>query len=253
MTQYCYTDAEQELTVDGITYQPIPIARDAIVSSGTLDRTGLTVRMPRDVEISELFRVWPPTNVMTLIIRQGHLHEDGSPDEFLVCWSGRVLSLGREGDECVITGEPVSSSLRRPGLRRNYQLGCPHVLYGDECKANRASSTVATTVVSTSGTSVTLTAGWNGGFDPTKFREGIAEWINAAGGVEKRKILSVSGNTLALGGLLRDLVAGATIRVILGCNHQMDDCEFLFGNIKNHGGCPWIPINNPVGYRNNYY
>lgn len=252
LSYFAITDAEAEIVEDGITYAPTPAIRDAVVSSGSLDRSTLAIRMPRDVEFSEKFRVYPPTQPVTLIIRQGHMSDTPAP-EFLVVWSGRVLSVGREGDECVVSCEPVSSSLRRPGLRRNYQLGCPHVLYGDECKANRAASTTTSTVASISGTSATLNAGWNGSFDPTKFREGIMEWVNDDGGTEKRKILSISGNTLALGGLLRDLDVGDPVSTVLGCNHQMDDCQFLFNNILNHGGCPWIPINNPVGYRNNYY
>jgi hypothetical protein len=252
LTYFAVTDAEQAIVSDDVTYEPEPVMRDAVVSSGTLDRTTIAIRLPRDIEFSEMFRVYPPTEPVTLIIRQGHL-TDTDPPEFLVVWSGRVLSVGREGDECVVTCEPVSSSLRRPGLRRHYQLGCPHVLYGDQCRANRAASTVTATVASVSGTSATLGAGWNGSFDPSKFREGIMQWTNDDGGLEKRKILSISGNTLSLGGLLRDLAASDTVSVILGCNHQMDDCLNLFNNIHNHGGCPWIPTKNPIGYRNNYY
>jgi hypothetical protein len=252
LAQFTITDAAQAIVHDGVTYDPVPAMRDAIVSSGTLDRTTIAVRMPRDIEFAEKFRVYPPTVPVTLIIRQGHLTDTPTP-EFLVVWSGRVLSVGREGDECVVSCEPVSSSLRRPGLRRNYQLGCPHVLYGDECKADRAHATRTSTVASKSGTSINVGSGWNGAFSAASFREGIVEWPNNDGGTEKRKILSVSGNTLALGGLLRDLDVGDAVNIILGCNHQMDDCRYLHSNILNHGGCPWIPLNNPTGYRNNYY
>jgi hypothetical protein len=252
LTYFAITDAEQAIVNAGVTYDPVPAMRDAIVSSGSLDRTTIAVRMPRDIEFSEKFRVYPPTVPVTLIIRQGHLSDTPTP-EFLVVWSGRVLSVGREGDECVVSCEPVSSSLRRPGLRRNYQLGCPHVLYGTECKANRAAATRTSTVASIAGTTATVGSGWNAGTDPAKFNEGVFEWTNDDGGTEKRKILSVSGNTFALGGLLRDLDVGDPVNIILGCNHQMSDCENLFNNIQNHGGCPWIPLKNPIGYRNNYY
>lgn len=250
--RFAYTDAEQPIDYDGITYEPIPIMRDGIASSGTLDKSALAIRMPRDVELSELFRVYPPSQVVTLVIRQGHLSDKPEP-EFLVVWSGRVLSAGREGDECVVSGEPVSSSLRRAGLRRHYQLGCPHVLYGPQCRADRAASSVTATVASIAGTAITLSAGWNGAFSAVKFTQGLVEWQNASGGTERRKILSVSGNTLLLGGLPRDLEAGETVTALLGCNHQMSDCADLFNNIHNFGGCPWIPTVNPIGFRNQYY
>jgi hypothetical protein len=253
---YAYTDAEQAITYEGFTYDPVPVMRDAISSTGTLDKSALSVRLPRDIEFAEQFRVYPPTQVTTLIIRQGHLSDADSPREFLVCWSGRVLSVGREGDECVVTGEPISSSMRRPGLRRHYQLGCPHALYSQGtgmCNASEAAATVSATVASKSGTSVTLNSGWEGAFDPTKFTEGMVKWTNDDGQVEARKILSVSSNTLLLSGLLRDLDVAATVSVILGCNHQMSDCGDLHNNIQNHGGCPWIPVKNPIGFRNQYY
>lgn len=254
-----YTDAEQAIVEDGMVYMPVPISRTSINASGTLDKSTLTIRMPRNIEVSEEFRVWPPTQVMTLIIRQGHMSDSDSPREFLVCWSGKVLSVGREGDECVITGEPVSSSLRRPGLRRHYQLGCPHVLYSQGvgmCNASEAAATVSATVASVSGTSIVLNNGWNGAFAAAKFIEGMVKWANANGQIEARRILSVSGNTLSLGGLLRDLTVSATISVILGCNHRQGaggDCSELHNNILNFGGCPWIPTKNPIGFRNQFY
>jgi hypothetical protein len=33
----------------------------------------------------------------------------------------------------------------------------------------------------------------------------------------------------------------------------MSDCQDVFNNILNHGGCPWIPLKNPIGNRNQYY
>lgn len=249
---FAYTDAEQEITHAGITYEPIPIMRDAVTASGTLDKSALAVRMPRDVELSELFRVYPPAQVVALIIRQGHLTDTPTP-QFLVVWSGRVLSVGREGEECVVSCEPISSSLRRPGLRRHYQLGCPHQLYGPHCKAVKATHSVTAEVASISGTQVIMVDGWNGAFDTANFREGMIEWTNDAGGTERRKILRVATNALRVGGLLRDLTAGETVTASLGCNHQMTDCQDLFDNIQNFGGCPWIPTKNPIGIHNNYY
>lgn len=257
---FAYTDAEQAISQptgnpppnDTITYEPTPIMREGIVASGTLDRSALTIRMPRDVGLADLFLVYPPSQVVSLFIRQGHLSDTPTP-QFLVVWSGRVLSVGREGDECVVSCEPISSSLRRPGLRRHYQLGCPHVLYGPQCKADKASHSVTAVVSSLSGSSITLPAGWNGAFTASKFAEGVVEWVNDTGGTERRKILKVTGNTLLLGGLLRDLEAGMSVSARLGCNHQMSDCLELFNNIHNYGGCPWVPTENPIGFRNHYY
>lgn len=256
---YAYTDAEQPITYNGITYEPVPVERDAISSTGNLDKLTLTLRLPRDIGFAEEFRVYPPSHVTTLIIRQGHLSE--SPPEFLVCWSGRVLSVGREGDYCIISGEPIASSMRRPGLRRHYQIGCPHVLYSvgvGMCNANKAAATYAATVAAVSATVVTLVPGWSGMWATTKFTEGMLEWTNPDGQVVVRKILGVSGDTLQLSGIIRDLTVGSAVLAVLGCNHRKDwsdlgDCFIVHNNIMNYGGCDWIPVENPIGFNNQFY
>lgn len=45
-TQYAYTDGEREITLDGVTYVPIPIERGRISSSAGLDKTQMTVTAP---------------------------------------------------------------------------------------------------------------------------------------------------------------------------------------------------------------
>jgi len=252
---YAYTDADFPLTVDHgdgpITYEAVPIRRGEISSTGTLDRSTLEVSTARDAELADLFRVYPPSQVVTLIIRQSHL--DDPDEEFPVVWTGRIVSSSRKKDSSVsYSCEPVSTSMRRPGLRRHYQYGCPHALYGPQCSANKAAATVTATVDSISGTSVTLDTGWNA-HDVSKYLGGMIEWTNDDGQQEMRTILRVTGDTLSCSGILRDLDVGATISVILGCSQQLGDCKDLHNNIVNYGGQPWIPLKNPVGFYNNYY
>lgn len=255
---YNYTSAEQSISYGGDTYSPIAIGpRNDRNASGQLDRTTVEISVPRDAAISSIFQIYPPSTAVTLVRRQGHLNDAAA--EFPVVWSGRVLGGGREGDEYVLTCEPISSALRRPGLRRPYQIGCPHVLYGPECGASEAAATVTGTVASTSGLTVTLNSGWNGAFTNTKFIGGKVKWLNDDGAYEIRRVLNVSSDTLTLGGYIRDLVATDSISVILGCNHQQGisdstgDCNNLHSNIQNYGGCDWIPTQNPVGTYNNFY
>lgn len=258
---YAYTSHAQELTVDHggsvgeITYDPIPIQRDNINSNGTLDKSALKIGMDIGTDLAELFRVYPPSNVVTLTIYEGHIDD---PDaEFIVVWAGRIVTAGREGSELVISGEPVSTQLRRPGLRRHYQYGCPHWLYGPQCGANKAAATVAGTVASISGSTVTLNSGWEGAFASAKFVRGMLEWTPSGGSVERRTIIAVSGDTLSLSGIPKDLAASDSVDVVLGCNHkafssQGGDCEGLHDNLPAFGGHPWIPLKNVVN-SNPYY
>ncbi len=251
---YAYTDATREVVHNGVTYLPIPITMGGINSSGKLDKTLLEVRMPRDTPVTHEFRVYPPSQPVSLVIRTGHTTDPD--DEFLVAWAGRVLGSRRDGDESIMECEPITSSLRRPGLRRNYQIGCPYVLYGPGCKAGKPAATVTVAVTTVDQTALTLTLpdGWEGSFTPEKFIGGMVEWDTDAGTREIRKIMRVEADVLTIGGFLRGLENGDSVSVVLGCNRQTTDCADLHNNIHNYGGFPSIPITNPLGAgTNNYY
>lgn len=253
---YAYTDSTTEQTIDGVTYAPVPIERGNIDTNGTLDKTAIKINTDIGTELAEIFRVYPPAYVVSLIIRQGHI---GDPDsEFLVIWAGRIVAAQREGGEAVLSGEPISTSLRRPGLRRHYQYGCPHQLYGPQCRADKASKTVSATVASVAGATVTLDSGWEGAFVPAKFLGGLFEWVNDEGLTDRRTILRITGDTLSLSGIAKDVDPADSVDVILGCNHKAyaedgGDCKPLHDNILNYGGDRWIPVKNPIGTYNNYY
>lgn len=253
---YAYTDSTEPVTISGVTYTPRPVNRDTINADGTLDKSSIKIRIDVGTEVAELFRVYPPAYVVSLIIRQGHI---GDPDsEFLVIWAGRIVACERQDSEAQLSGEPVSTSLRRPGLRRHYQYGCPHVLYGPQCNADKASKTLSATVASVDGASVTMNSGWNGAFAAAKFLGGLFEWTTDDGQLDRRTIIRITGDVLSLSGIARDVAASDTVSVVVGCNHkpfaEMDgDCLPLHNNIANFGGMPWIPTKNPIGFHNNYY
>lgn len=263
---FAYTDAEEPVTFgedddgDPIVYQPIPIDRGKITSSGTLDRANLPVRTPHNSDLANLYLIFPPSSVTTLILRQGHRLD---PDqEYKVVWSGRVISCARKGSEAEFTCEPISTALRRNGLRRRYQYGCPYVLYGGDCGASKPAATTATTVSSYSGARVTLPADWPGLAQAPKYLQGLAEWIAPSGAREVRTILRVEngGRTFLLSGSTRGLGVGAPIEMVLGCNHKSGtpaqpdgDCGPLHDNVQNFGGQERIPLKNPVGSLSNSF
>ncbi|PZQ95189.1 MAG: hypothetical protein DI533_20270 [Cereibacter sphaeroides] len=253
---FAYTDAERAITVGGIQYEPTTIKRGNFQSSGTLDKQTLTVNTPINTGISNLFRVYPPGQVVSLVIRQGHANDDDN--QFLVIWSGRVLSCERDGSEAALSCESSATSMKRSMLRRNYQLSCPHVLYGPECRANKLAATSQHQIISLTGTRVTLQDGWSGSTPPAKYVGGMIEW-SVGGNKEQRTILNVyDDKTLSLAGPTTGLIAGQQIDVIKGCNHfwtfnsdgttneAQTDCISVHNNANNYGGDPWIPTENPI-------
>jgi hypothetical protein len=241
---YGYTDCEHQISYLGKTYNPIPIDRDKLTSSGTLDKTAFRMRLPRGLPISDLFRVYPPNQVVTLVLMQGHAN-DAVP-QYLVCWTGRVVSSDIKGDQIEFTCEPVATSMRRSGLRRNYQYGCSHALYGPRCNANKAAAQVIQAVVSATAYSVTLPNNWFSPFQESHFLGGLAEWVNTdTGEREIRTILKITGTVIDLSGIVRGLGSGGSIELFKGCDRTMAGCN-THNNIHNFGGQPWIPTKNPI-------
>lgn len=247
-----YTNAETPIVYQPagtlITFKPTTIQRDDIKSSGTLDKTALEIRLSRNTEIADMFRIYPPSYVVSLVIYEAH---SGDVDlEFVVRWSGRIRGAQYDGLKCALTGEPVSSILGRPGLRRNWQFSCPYVLYSlNNCKAQKIPQPL-TLVSILSGTSVRVAIVGTIIKPAANFLNGTIEWFNAAGRRELRNIAKITAAganfDLVLTGGTHSLIVGQDMKMALGCAHDMVDCETVFNNIQNYGGQAWIPLKNPI-------
>lgn len=241
------TDAEKPIVYNGETYSPGQIKRGSTSNSGTLDRSTMEVSVPVGTTIPELFRAYPPGYVVGLTVFQGEASDLAG--EFSAVWVGRILACSWEGIEAKLTGEPVSTSFRRAGLRRNYQYMCPHVLYGPRCKASKVAASSPVTVHSISGRDVVLTALIS---DPTRYEGGMVEWARPDGRSEARTIVSIiTTDPLRTGfrltGPILGLTAGQPLNAVLGCQHTLPSCIALHNNAPNFGGMPWIPLKNPIG------
>lgn len=243
---FAYTDSEFTVEHNGVSYTPLPLKRGQITAQQSLDKSEMKVKTNTDNGVAELFRLYPPSSPVILTIRAGHRLDPES--DYAVVWVGRVQSCSRTKGEAELSCVPASSSIRRSGLRRHYQLTCPHVLYDDTtCRADVASATRTGVVVLTvSYTSLVMPPGWNGTPPPEKYVGGVVEWDGSAGR-EVRTILRIEGDQLHLGAPTKDLLSGvSTVDIKLGCNHQIEDCTDLHNNIVNFGGMPYIPQVNPV-------
>lgn len=247
---YRFTTAEQEVVYSTKVYSPLPISRGRVSSSGTFDRTSLSVSVPKSCQVVELFRVYAPAYPVVLTIREGH--ETDLAGEFNVIWIGRVLSCNRGSKDkkftAILTCEPSSKSIKRLGLRRRYQFTCPHVLFGTKCGLNRDDYAINVNIATVaSGTSITLASGWSGATDYTKYVGGLLIFTDDMGLTNYRTILRTpDAVTLTLSGPTTGMTAGDAISVSRACNHQVDQCRDDFNNLPNYGGHPYIPLTNPI-------
>lgn len=241
---YAYTNAEDDVSFQGIVYKPTTIKRGSINAEGSLDKSTLSVHMAQNVAIADVYAVTPPSHVTTLTIRNGHVNET----DFPVAWAGRVLSVSKKINEVVFSCEPVSTSIKRNGLRRNYQYGCPHALYGVHCGASEVAATTTHNVVSVSGTVLVMATNWVAPADVPKYVGGLIQWLDIKGNREYRTILRIDNDKeIRLSGHAGGLAAGDSVDTAFGCDRTMATCSGVHNNIHNFGGFPWIPTKNPHG------
>lgn len=250
---YRFTDHVRAIEYMGETYLPIPVSPGKAKREGNLAETTIEVKMPRDSEVAQLFDTFRPAHPVELTVMQGHLSAD--PLVFTPRWRGTVRASKRSGPHLSLTGTPHTAAIGRTGLRRNYQLGCPHLLYGRECRANRAAATDAGVVAAVDGSKVRLQTGGAAWLsrDLAKFTGGVFQWTTPSGTIERRRIMAVKGDTFHLSGAARELSAGRPVQVSLGCDHSVTDCRDLHNNLSNYGGCPAIPTKNPLSSSNNNF
>lgn len=239
-----YTTAEVPITYNGQEYTPIPMERDEIESTGDFTRSNLTIKLPQDCPIGELFRIQPPSGVVSVNLFAEH-YDYG---QFMTLWKGRIINIQWEAPWMILTTESVFSSLQRVGLRRVFGTQCPYALYGTECSVAAIDHRETHTVNVLSGMSVTCYSLI--GRPENFFAGGYLTYTSAVREtVERRMIRSSSSATgvLTLASLPVELVAGTVLNLYPGCDHSLSVCNSKFNNSLNFGGMPYIPQKNPFG------
>lgn len=248
-----YTDADETVWFQGEEYLPEPITYSELVQDGTLKKANITVETRRNLRPVKVFRIDPPSYVTALTIWEANFTDHDR--EFRQVWGGRVLNCKIEDSKAKFSCEPLSTSLSRPGLRRNYQRPCPHALYGDLCKAVKTEQSVSW--VSGTANQWTVTQPSSGYISADTYEGGLLSWEDSEGLTRYQTILTSEedGGNLLLG-VNRALAPTATpinIKIVKGCNHTEDACSLWHGNIQNFGGCPFIPSESPVNKFSTFY
>ena len=250
---FAFCDGEEPITRAGIVYQPWPIQKGDQSSSGTLDKSSVTVTMGRGSPFENEFLGFPMSIVINMTIFEGHIGDNlAIPANAPAVWVGRATSPTFTRTTLEFTGIPVSTTLKQPGLRRHYQVACPHVLYGPQCRASKEAATTGRFVTSLSGNTF--------GFDaelprlPRNYIGGLVDWSVGSMRVI-RSIVAVGGDgrSVKVRGNLVGMPIGKWTNISLGCNRQQSDCINLHDNILNYGGQPFIPLENPLSQKNVFF
>lgn len=238
-----YTSADRNITYLANTYKAIPCSRGDLEPTSDAGKSSLIISLSRDAEIGEIFRVQPPSEVVSVTLLGEHFLDN----DFLAFWKGRVINAEWKGSVLELVTENVFSSMRRPGLRRRYQEQCPYALYGSKCAVNRDLWKENHVLISMSG----LQLQFNSivGKPDNYFAGGYLTWVNELNqNVEKRMIRSSSGTTVTISAIPLGLSQAQVATLYPGCDHTLGagGCA-RFSNTDNFGGTPYIPRKNPFG------
>ncbi len=235
-----YTSADEDKTANFFLFQSYPIRRSSFQQSQETERGPLTLVMSKQVPFLQQFRSSPPTSVTTLLVQR--YHEGVS--EYVTVWIGRVTNVVFSEREAEVRCESIYSSIKRPVLRRRYQTGCPHVLYGPQCGVLRANFAVTAELISVRGT--TLTSPEFGFFPDNYFNGGYVEWAVGPDTL-RRFIISHTNLDITLNLPFATIPGNASVVAYPGCDHTLPTCDTKFNNHENYGGQPFYPKKNPFG------
>ena len=242
ITFWRYTSADEDQTYSGQIYEAVPMKSGEIEQSQDVVRNTITITMPISTDFVQQFIQSPPTDIFNFTLRR--IHADDIDGDVVALYIGKVTNIDFKENIAEITIEPVLSSFGRPTLRRLYQAGCPHVLYGAQCAASSSTFRVEGVITTVSG--VDISANEFSSYADQYFAGGFVELL-VSGVYNKRFITSHVGSTLTLNLPLTGAVTGLTLRAYPGCRHNVTDCHDKFNNIVNYGGQPFIPSKNPMG------
>lgn len=243
--RYTSSDAEVTATINAVvrTFSPIAIKDDGVRQGGS-DQNDMTVTIPSNLPLADLFISTPPALPVDLEVREGHVGEAETPR---ICWTGFLANVKPlENDEAItLSCRTLLSSFKRVGLRLPWTRGCPHILFDTECRANPADFATAAEITALTGNTVTFDT--LGGEDPEYFYGGHLEWeANGDGTIDRRGISGSSGAlTLGLYGTTYRLEVGMSVVLYPGCNLTTDHCLNKFNNLPNFGGFEQMTGKNP--------
>lgn len=229
-----FTSAEYDVVFGMNTYLSRSLKRSSIEATQEQARSALTIDTTSDFEISDLFRITAPTDVIAVIVTRYHDGDAGAA----VLWTGRLLNVTLAGDTSKLNCEPATSSLGRTGLRRLYGLQCALVLYA--CGISKDDHKIETTVTAISGGVISVAA-----LLSRPYGGGWIETSLGSGQVERRFIRSFSGLDLTLSLPFQNIEVGAAVTVFPGCDHTTATCADVYNNLPNYGGFPFTPQKNP--------
>lgn len=233
-----YTSADSNRVLNGFTYLPVAGLRRTELKQdkdGGDDSTTLT--MPMDGELPWMFRIIVPARSIWLRIYRRHR---GDGNNYVQSWYGRVRGCSWKGSKAYLDCDGLNSLFKRAGLRLNYDVKCPHMLYGPGCNLDKDQWRLDGPITQIGSNFIRCGA----------FASKPDQWLKL-GYIEFGRYYymiadHVGDRITTFAGLEYDVdSAPLTITAYAGCNRLIDTCWDKFNNGLNSEANGWFPDKNP--------
>lgn len=235
---FFYTSAEDDLLVDGETWQAIPIARGRLLQGSDADRNGLLVTMPSAEGFARKFILVAPSAQAQFSLFRYQRDESPAFDTQVLLFEGLVQSakFSDDGHTAELTIKSQEAALGRNVPRFTYMGMCNHFLYDANCGANPSSFNHVGEVTAVSGLTITVDGAGASGFDFT------GGYCRPTGENDYRTVYAQSGDVLTLNVPFAIDPLGSNVQIFAGCDHLIaGDCALVFDRVEFFGGFPWVP------------
>lgn len=236
-----YTDADEEVTVDGLVYQPLSGIERTTVEVGSLidSRMTIDIQLPVDSDLAQKFAFLKTQDSLNVEIRSVHRGSNFAT-EWRMEWQGITLFYTSSGRITSIqTGTAIQSAVQARANSIYYQTTCNHVLFDERCKVLRGDHTTTSVVTAIEGNEITVA---DDGVANNDLRAGEVKNLRTG---ERRFVLGNSLNVIDIGFPFDDLILGDEVEMVKGCIHTFSECNVKFANLDNFGGFMYVPSSNP--------
>lgn len=248
-----YCTADRDLVIGGNTYLSAQIDRSEIKQTAERAKDKITIKLAylRDPTAPEYPVTQPlgdnwfpfvPSSTVYVTCLATHY---GDTDPPAVEWMGQVIQPKFSDVELELTCEPTGGTDRARNQGAKWQRGCWKTVYSTGlrgCNLDPAEFEIAATLSGASGLTLTATAF---GTAPINLAGGSLTWTNDAGVIERRSIMSHSGNNITVLYGSSDFEPGLAVVALPGCPRTWAACEAR-GNTINYGGAIYKPGKNPT-------
>lgn len=241
-----FTSFQSDIVWQGLTYLSTQISRSSTGASIEDVAGQVTITVPIDNPVPQLFIANVPGKVGSVQIFRAHANDPA--EEIVVLFDGFVANVSLDGElEAKVLCNPQTKIFDRSAPRIQFMSLCGHILYDARCKVNIALFTF-TGLVSAVASNVITVNGAGGVGAADHFTGGFCRFP-AGSTDDARLILTQSGDDLTLLLPFGATVLGSDIDLFAGCDRSLATCDSKFAAVPNYGGFPFVPRKNPFGTR----